>query len=291
MAVSETEQEYRMSLAKTNKKRVAFTKLCDVSAKTLADAIRDYIEKEELLEAVLHCVDLCQNPKMSCESLGRILELLMEYQIQAVDLSWNPHLGDMMVATIQPLLEANKSHLTDLKLAKCGLTVAGLKWLVTAASKSRLRLLDISYIRISDESELIEQMLELPMIEDLAFRFCDLSPSDVRTIGEGLPFTGVKSLNLAGNTLGSQGLVHLASNLPESMVEKLDLSKFGIEAKCEGLCELAKAWAKRPFPTLYLQNNPMGFAEVRNFITALQTLMPSETGDDTFMGNFSKRCC
>jgi len=291
MAVSETEQEYRMSLAKTNKKRVAFTKLCDVSAKTLADAIRDYIEKEELLEAVLHCVDLCQNPKMSCESLGRILELLMEYQIQAVDLSCNPHLGDSMVATIQPLLEAKKSHLADLKLAGCSLTVAGLKWLVKVASKSRLRLLDISYIRIRDESELIEQVLELPMIEELALRFCDLGPSDVRTIADSLPFTGVKSLDLAGNTFGCQGLVHLASKLPESMVEKLDLSKVGIEAKCEGLSQLAKAWAKRPFPKLYLQNNPMGSAEVMNFITALQTLMPSETVDETFMGNVNMRCC
>jgi len=213
-----------MSLAKRNKKRVAFTKSCDVSARTLPDAIRDYIEKEELVEEVLHGLDLGQNPNLSCESLGRILHLLMEYQIQVVDLSWNPQLGDSVVAAIQPLLEARKSHLTDLKLTKCGLTVAGLKWLLKVASKSRLHLLDISYMRIRDESELIEQVMELPMIEVLVLRFCDLSPSDVRTIAEGLPFTGVKSLLLAGNTFGSQGLVHLASKLPKSMVKLLDLS-------------------------------------------------------------------
>merc|ERR1712007_97190 len=104
-------------------------------------------------------------------------------------------------------------------------------------------------------------VLQLPMIEDIAFRFCDLSPEDVRTIAEDLPFTAVKSLHLAGNTFGSQGLVHLASTLPESMVEELDLAEVAIEAKCEGLSQLASAWVKRPFPKLYLKNNPMGQQE------------------------------
>jgi hypothetical protein len=288
---SEAKQEYRMSLARTNTKRVVSTKLCDVTACTLGQTIHDYIEEEELVESVLHCVDLGQNKNMSCERLGRILELLVDFQIQGVDLSWNPHLSDSMIATIRPLLEAKKSHLADLKIAGCGLSVAGLKCLVEVASKSRLRSLNISYIRIGDESELIEQVLELPMIEDLALRYCDLSPSDARTIAEALPFTSVKSLDLAGNTFGSQGLVHLASKLPESMVERLDLSKVGIEKKCEGLIQLAKAWVKRPFPKLHILGNPMGFKEVMNFIAVLQTLMPTEDVDETFMGNISLRPC
>merc|ERR1719311_760788 len=123
------------------------------------------------------------------------------------------------------------------------------------------------------------------MIEEVAFRFCDLSPDDIRTIAEGLPLTGVKSLHLTGNTFGSQGLAHLASKLSESMVEELDLSGVGIEAKCEGLSQLAKAWVKRPFPKLYLRDNPMGSTEVMNFITTIQTLMPSDPVGATFMGN------
>jgi len=298
----ETEQKYQISLGKTNckKKTVTYinyysTTLCEASAETFADTIRDYIKKEGLMEAVLRGLDLHRNPNMSHESLGRIVESLVGYQIHSVNLSLNPHLGDSMVATIQPLLEAKDSRLTELNLAKCGpgLTVAGLKWLVKAASKSRLRLLDISYISIIDESELLEQVLELPMIEELAFRFCDLSPEDVRTIAEGLPWTSVKSLHLAGNTFGSQGLVHLASKLSESMVEELDLSGVGIEAKCEGLSQLAGAWVKRPFPKLYLRNNPMGQTEVMNFIKTLQTtLIPSGPVDATWMGNVDfRRCC
>lgn len=281
-----------MGLAKTNNKSVdRFTKLCSASARTLADTIRNFIEEEQLAVAVLDCVDLRQNPSMSCESLGRIVELLMGYRIQSVNISSNPQLGDSMVAAIQPLLKAKQSHLTDVKLAKCGLTVIGLKSLINIVSKSRLRVLDISYIRIRDESELIEQVLQLPMIEELAFCFCDLSPEDVCTIAEDLPFTAVKSLHLAGNAFGSQGLVHLASKLSESMVEELDLTGIGLEAKCEGLSQLANAWVKRPFPKLYLKSNPMGQQEVINFITVLQTLIPPGLVDATWLGNVGMRCC
>jgi len=129
------------------------------------------------------------------------------------------------------------------------------------------------------------------MIEDLGFGFCDLSPADVHTIAESLPFTCVKSLNLSGNRFGSKGLVHLASTLPETMVERLNLKQVGIEAECEGLTELARAWVKRPFPTLNLQMNPMGQDEVMKFIAVLQELRPSETVDETFLGNVEIRCC
>jgi Ran GTPase-activating protein (RanGAP) involved in mRNA processing and transport len=289
--VPEREEAYLMSLAMTDRRTVAYTKLCDVSASTLVDTISDYIEREGLVDAVLHCVDLSRNRDMSCESLARIFDMLLEYHIQGVDLSGNQHLGDGIVPTIQPLLEAKKSHLSDLKLAGCDLSVPGLKCLVNAASTSRLRLLDISDIGISDESELIEQVLELPMIEELAFRVCNLGPSDVCTVAKSLPFTSVKALDLRGNTFGSQGLLHLASALPESMVEHLNLSNVGIEPKCEGLTQLAKAWVKRPFPELCLQNNPMGYNEVMKYITALQALVPNETMDETFMGNANIGCC
>merc|ERR1712183_432029 len=98
-------------------------------------------------------------------------------------------------------------------------------------------------------------------------------------------FTSVKSLDLRGNTFGSQGLLHLASTLPESMMESLNLSNVGIEAKCEGLNQLAMAWIKRPFPELCLRNNPMGYHEVVKFITALQALVPKGMVDETLMGN------
>ena len=86
--------------------------------------------------------------------------------------------------------------------------------------------------------------------------------------------------------------MHLASKLSESMVEELDLCRAGIEADCEGLTQLAEAWTKRPFQKLYLKNNPMGHAEIIKFITMLRTLVPSETADETFMGNGKiPRCC
>jgi Ran GTPase-activating protein (RanGAP) involved in mRNA processing and transport len=289
--LGKAEPEYLMSLGKGNKKQIAFTKLCEASASTLADTIREYIEKEKLTEEVLY-MDLSSNHAMSCESLGRILELLAGYQKQVVDLSSNSQLGDSMVATILPLLEVKRSHLVDLKLAQCGLTVPGLKGLMQTASNSKLRLLDISDTRIRDETELIEQVMELPMIEALSFRFCDLSPSDIRTIAEGLPFTSVKKLELAGNAFGSEGLEHLARTLSESMVEELDLCRAGIVADCEGLTQLAEAWAKRPFKKLFLKNNPMGHAEIIKFITMLGTLVPSVELDETFMGNVDiPRCC
>lgn len=290
-SVPEVEQAYFLSLATTDKNIIAFTQMWDLSARTLADTIREYIEEEGLMEAVLYWVDLSKNPHMSCKSLGKTLELLSEFQIQGLDLSCNPQLGDNLVAKIQPLLHAKKSHFTELKLAECGFTLPGLKWLVKVASTSNLRLLDISHIRINNESELLERVLEFPMIEDLGFGFCDLSPADVHTIAESLPFTCVKSLNLSGNRFGSKGLVHLASTLPETMVERLNLKQVGIEAECEGLTELARAWVKRPFPTLNLQMNPMGQDEVMKFIAVLQELRPSETVDETFLGNVEIRCC
>lgn len=221
----------------------------------------------------LQCLELCDNPAMSCEGLGSIVESILGYEIQALDLSFNPQLGDSMIAAIQPLLEAQRSPLTDLKLAKCGLTVTGLEWLVKVAKKSRLRLLDISCIQLRDETELIEQVLELPMIEHLVFRYCHLGPEEVRTIAEGLPFTSIKSLNLAGNTFRSEGLAHLASKLSESSVVELDLSGTGIEGGCEGLSQLAKAWVERPFSKLCLKNNAMTQEGILNFITTLRTLM------------------
>ena len=69
-SVPEAEQAYVLSLATTDKKITAFTQMWDLSARTLADTIREYIEKESLMEAVLHSVDLSKNPNMSCESLG-----------------------------------------------------------------------------------------------------------------------------------------------------------------------------------------------------------------------------
>jgi len=237
------------------------------SVLVLPDEVRD--EREEV-----QGLELCDNPTMSCESLGSIVESLLECKLRALDLSHNPHLGDSMIAAILPLLRAKSSPLTDLKLANCGLTVAGLEWLVKVAKKSRLRLLDISCIQIRDESELIEQVLELPIIQELVICCCDLGPEEVRTIAEGLPFTSIKSLNLAGNAFGSEGLVHLASKLPESMVVDLDLSGVGIEAECEGLSQLAKAWVKRPFSQLCLNNNAMTQLGILNFIDTLRTLMP-----------------
>mmetsp|Transcript_17232 Transcript_17232/g.45945 ORF Transcript_17232/g.45945 Transcript_17232/m.45945 type:complete len:328 (+) Transcript_17232:74-1057(+) len=287
----EREDVYLLSLAMTDRRTVAYTQLCEVSARNFRNTIREFIEKEDLVDAVLHCVDLSRNSDMSCESLGRIFEMLVGYRIRGVDLSSNPHLCDSVVPAIWPLLEAKKSHLTDLKLAGCGITVPSLKQLVQVASTSILRLLDISGMGIGNESELIEQVLELPMIESVAFRACNLGPSDVCTIASALPFTSVKSLDLRGNTFGSQGLLHLASTLPESMVQHLNLANVGIEPKCEGLTQLAKAWIKRPFPELCLQNNPMGYAEVIKFITALQDLVPKEAVDETLLGNAGVGCC
>merc|ERR1719379_2473531 len=49
----------------------------------------------------VQCVELCKNPAMSCESLGCMVELLLGYKLEALNLSCNPQLGDSMIAAIQ----------------------------------------------------------------------------------------------------------------------------------------------------------------------------------------------
>merc|ERR1711957_795174 len=101
---------------------------------------------------------------------------------------------------------------------------------------------------------------------------CEMGPEEVHMIAECLPYTSLKSLQLGGNQFGSEGLVHLARKLSESLVDELGLEGTGIEAKCQGLSELAKAWAQRPFSRLRLNDNPMGMDEVKHFVQTLRTL-------------------
>lgn len=241
----------------------------DGNAEELAEAIRLYGK-----QAGLQAVELPNNPLLTAAGLHCIVEACLgkELTIEALDLSYNPQLGDAVVSALQPLLESKASQLVELKLAECRLTPKGLDELLTMAEKSKLRLVDFSCVPLQGQSALIEKIMEIPMLEELTLSFCSLKASDVAVLAEQLPYTSVKILHIGGNGFKSDGLVEISKHLPGSMIEELGLEGNEIEAHCEGLGKLGEAWVKRPFPRIRLSDNMMSQEDIQQFVKTLRLM-------------------
>lgn len=244
--------------------------ITDENAATLARAMDEFGDKSDL-----QALELPHNPQLESAGLRHIVEsaLRKESKVVELDFSYNPQFGDPAVAILRPTLELKTSKISVLKLADCGLTHKGLSQLAEAATKSKLRTLDLSWHCLKNSPELVASIVESPpMLEELILTCCELEPDDVGSLAEQLPFTSIKTLQLGGNRFGSAGLVKLCEHLVESQIDELGVEGVGLEAGCEGLSALATAWVKRPFSRLQLRGNRMTDEEIIKYVKTLRSM-------------------
>ncbi|CAE8653402.1 unnamed protein product [Polarella glacialis] len=252
---------------KTTETPVVLLRNCvsDAGAKELAEALGQHGKKADL-----QALELPHNRQLGGEGIRAIVEVVLLEGVPLVefDLSYNPQLGDAVVVALQPLMERKASKLNTLKLADCGLGLSSLRLLATGACKLRLQTLDLSGNALSGSGELLAELLEAPVLEELALACCGLELADVEAVAEQLPYTSLRTLQLAGNGIDSTGLRALAEHLPKSQIDELGLE--GNEIKAEDLSPLGTAWAKRPFSRLRLNGNQMTQAQIASFVRTLR---------------------
>merc|ERR1712085_15917 len=107
-----------------------------------------------------------------------------------------------VVDCVLPLLDAKTSKVTTLRLADTGVNQDAAKRLAAKMPKSTLRTLDLSVNPLSGAGDTLGELLDGPLMDEIMFKGCALTPEDMGAIAEQLPFTGIKSLQLAGNHFG-----------------------------------------------------------------------------------------
>eukprot|EP00931_Biecheleriopsis_adriatica_P049614 TRINITY_DN28700_c0_g2_i1.p1 TRINITY_DN28700_c0_g2~~TRINITY_DN28700_c0_g2_i1.p1 ORF type:complete len:413 (-),score=109.15 TRINITY_DN28700_c0_g2_i1:72-1310(-) len=239
----------------------------DSNAGELAEAIRAYGKKSDL-----QALELPYNRQLGEEGLKVLVDVVLQsgHPLEELDISYNPQLGDAATSVLRPLIEAKSSKLDTLRLADCGLRSSSLTALVACASRSRLKTLDLSGNALAGCGEQLVEVLEAPLLEEIALACCGLELEDVVAVAEQLPYTSLRSVQLAGNAIGAAGLEVLSQHLPSCQVDELGLE--GNELKADDLHMLGTAWAKRPFSRLKLSGNPMSQEEVARFIQALRSM-------------------
>jgi len=247
--------------------RVLRNCVTDAGAAELAQALRLYGKSADL-----QVVELPHNPKMGKDGLGHIVAaaMLEDSQLQELDFSYNPQLGDNGCAPLLPLVDSKASKINTLRLADCSLTLAFIEQLAAKATRSKLRMLDLSCNNFSGTGELLAEICEAPVLEELQLMRCGLSVSDVEALADQLPYTSIRALQLGGNRFGNTGLLALTRNLPSSQIDELGLE--GNEIEAGSLASLGSAWAKRPFSRVRLDGNRMSQAEVAAFVRTLRSI-------------------
>jgi len=109
----------------------------------------------------------------------------------------------------------------------------------------------------------------LPSLRTLSLESCALSLEDVQQLARSLPRSGLRRLDLAGNSLRSKGLLAVAHCLRMSQVEDLGLERNEIGIG-EALAELKAAHDRRPFPTLRLGGNLLSESQEATFHRSLR---------------------
>jgi len=241
----------------------------DSSAKELAEGVSLYGKKADLV-----ALELPYNLQMGEKGLEVLVDSILkaEIPIEDLDLSYNPQLGDAAIKALQPMLDEKAAKLNSLRLQGCDVTAASLERLTARgrAERLRLQLLDLSGNALTGSGEAIGELMAMPILEELCLACCSLTYDDVKEIAEQLPYTSMKSLQLAGNGLGKAHLEALAEQLPECRLDELGLE--GNEIKADDLGCLGTAWAKRPFSRLKLSGNLMSQSEIASFVLALRSL-------------------
>jgi len=225
-------------------------------------------------QADLQAVELPHNPRLGIAGLKAVVDAAIEPESQVADLdfSYNPQLGDDAIATLRPALLLKKSKIQVLRLADCTLTPVGIKKIAEVAGQLKLRTLDLSWNSLHGGGEVLADIMEAPVLEELALACCDLGVKEMISIAEQLEYTSITILQVGGNRFGSKGLERLCEHLPASQVDDLGLEGTGLEARCAGLNALAAAWVKRPFSRVRLYGNRMSNEEVASFIKTLRTM-------------------
>ncbi|CAJ1415846.1 unnamed protein product [Effrenium voratum] len=238
--------------------------ITDSNASEFAEAIREHGKKAEL-----QALELPFNQQMGEEGLKDIVEAVVstKLSLDELDLSYNPQLGAGALRASKPLW---CKSLTVLRLADCGLTKEALAILAPEAHRLRLNMLDLSGNGLTGCGEVIAEVLEAPVLEELAVAHCSLSLEDLQQVAEQLPYTSLKSLQLAGNDMKTPGLEALASVLPRCALDVLGLERNGLTAT--DLQCLGAAFAKRPFSRMRLAGNDMSNDELMAFIKTLRSM-------------------
>jgi len=240
----------------------------DAGAAELAGALRVFGK-----QAGLEALELPHNLEMGEAGLQHLASMALcaeGPQLQEIDISYNPQLGDGAVELLLPLLRPKASQVNTLRIADCSLTVGFIQQLAEKMATSKLRVLDISCNALAGAGEALASLCEAPVLEELALACCGLRPDDVEAVADQLPYTSLRSLQLGGNGFGGAGLRALAQHLPASQIDELGLEGNDIEAA--DLSDLGQAWAKRPFSRLRLSRNRMSQAEVSRFIRTLRSI-------------------
>eukprot|EP00913_Durusdinium_trenchii_P012180 g11440.t1 len=137
-----------------------------------------------------------------------------------------------------------------------------------------MQTLDFSGNSLAGGGELLAEVMGAPVLEELCLAHCGLEFEDVEAVAQELPFTSLRSLQLAGNDLAAAGLKVLSEHLPKCRLDVLGLERNGL--KSEDLSCLGQAWAKRPFSRLRLSGNQMSDEELKAFIDTLRSLAHHE---------------
>lgn len=239
----------------------------DAGAAELAEGIRKFGKKADL-----QALELPRNRHFGEKGLHMLVEAILSegLALSELDLTSNPQLSDVAVTTLNPLLENKASKLTTLRLADCGLKASHLSSITPFASRLRLQTLDLSGNPLAGAGHVLAELMEAPVLEELALAYCGLELKDLTEIAEQLPYTSLRSIQLAGNGIGRAALSALADALPTSQIDELGLESNEIEAA--DLSLLGTAWAKRHFRRLSLQGNLMSQAEVASFVRTLRSM-------------------
>eukprot|EP00434_Breviolum_minutum_P026700 symbB.v1.2.023599.t1/scaffold2170.1/size90759/3 len=235
----------------------------DSNAHELGEALQAHGKKAEL-----QALELPFNREMGEEGLQKIVEGLFtgKVDLEELELSYNPQLGVAALTATKPLW----SNLSILRLVDCGLQKDSLKVLADAASKLKLNSLDLSGNTLSGAGETIAEVMDAPVLEELALAHCSLTLEDLKLLAEELPYTSLRSLQLGGNELTGAGLQVLSQYLPKCRLDSLGLERNAL--KTEDLKCLGQAWAKRPFSLLRLQGNQISDEELKSFINTLRSM-------------------
>jgi len=240
----------------------------DAGAEELAEAMLTYGKRADL-----QVLEMPHNPAVSEVGLQHLVSAALNADgppLQELDVSYNPQLGDAAVSLLLPLLKPKASQINVLRLADCSLGARFAQQLAVKAAASNLRVLDLSCNDLAGAGETLAALCEAPVLEELLLARCGLRPEDVAAVAEQLPYTSLRSLQLAGNGFGEAGLLALTEHLSNSQIDELGLE--GNDLEFGHLSALGQAWARRPFSRIRLSGNRISQGQLANFFQTLRSI-------------------
>lgn len=246
-------------------------RVTDAGAAALGTAVRAHGKT-----AQTQAIALPGNPALTCRGVAALCKEVLSpaCTLKAMDLSHNKQLGSSLSGILVPHLAGNAgspSCLRSLLLADCGLTKESVVELSKVVGASVLRTLDLSQNAISGAGAALAAIAEAPLLEDLRLVDCGLGDADVVDLAPALPASGLLSLDLAFNTVGSEGVLALARHVGGAPLQSLSLVQNQIDSG-EPLGQLAGAWAAQPRNHLDIVGNMLSKEKIQAFSKVLASL-------------------